>query len=529
MHNTGTTIASDDRCICEFSTVMTDDDIIWIVHGETTDSLVCRPKYIPSEQGSVQIQGKSYIRLHSPVFKHTQELLSSRNDGTAHQFLRRYAPVCETIYPQLRCVPPSRIRRILKSENCCLELPIGKSAAQLVALLRESGIFADYIGSLVLGSAVEGVSDINLWISEEQIERVVQIAPHIPGVSQRSLAQCRLFFEEYRVNTRNPLCTFYEYFNNMFQQFLYCGYKVSVFYGHSDLPHFIKNDSDAPMKTEPIRISGSITKVQKRFLPAVFELSNIDGKSFSVEVWDRAIFGAVKEGAQVSVEGIASADKVLIIPGQGRMLREQRRRGVFVGGRSFSPEAFGERSSWLNASDRVLVILYGYDPRVLKEKYEIHTTEKRLTMEVQEICASFKKFGISSKNIDIARWGEPVGALDRYDAVYLYGGDIDTLMARLIDSGLICGLDSFRGILMGYSAGAAVLSNQYYQHFESGKELIGRGLGYFPNVNVHIHYQKDTHAVLPSSKSSESILCIGDDDLAFIEGDTIVNTARVRG
>ena len=517
----------------EFSTIITLDNIIWIVHGRLGDGVICRPKYVPLSDGNVSIFNRNYFRLSSPIFKRHSTLLiplKKEMQETFDSLIGKYSFFCESMYPHLYIIPFDKIKKIVPNINNCENLSIGQAAHQLIEAFHSKQIPAVVSGSISLGSAIEDYSDINLIIPEKYIHSVLLNASHFPGVSTRSFADLRDFTRKYKVETEMPLYCYYENYNCMFQQFTFQGYSVSIFYSQDSMNYLNAPNNTAFLCHTHVSVVGSVKRINKYFLPFVFDFIAFDGRCFSVEVWDRAFFGWVNQGDIIRVEGNLYLNTILITPGKGRILRVQNRLGIFLGSRNFSESLSLIMPSFSRSVNKILLNLYASNPLYIKMKYGIESSDERLDKEIEEICSSFVQLGIKRKNIDILKWGEAVPDLNKYDAIYFHGGDIPTLHSRLVDSGLFRVLDSFNGIFIGYSAGAAILCNYYLQLLDSGNVLFGLGLGYFPNYNVYLHYDAEKEIPVDTSRLTQNheFICLGKNNVAVINGSFLYGNAPLK-
>lgn len=135
---------------------------------------------------------------------------------------------------------------------------------------------------------------------------------------------------------------------------------------------------------------------------------------------------------------------------------------------------------------------------------------------IGEMCALFEKSGFQSSVFDILdrRIGDfPEEYLNVYDMIFLGGGHVPTQNKFFTEICLRGKIKSFRGVVLGISAGTMNAADMVYAQPEEGGEAIDPnyvrfmpGLG-LTNINILPHYQMVKDFELDGMRLYEEITC----------------------
>lgn len=206
----------------ELASIITDDDILWLVHGRIGEKLLCRPKYL-------NVRHKP-MRLYSPIFR--CEPIQTR--------FPRYDS--SGIYAGLYLIEDSNvIEHRVFTDPMPLNCETSQKAHELLKALHNCGLMPNstgVIGSLLWGKAIDGFSDINLAIQGNQAYlRYLENCCSLPEVHFRSEAQWRSFYHRYCVSGISE-DRFVELSRNNFQQGMIRDIPFSIFHIRQELPEY---------------------------------------------------------------------------------------------------------------------------------------------------------------------------------------------------------------------------------------------------------------------------------------------------
>ncbi len=119
---------------------------------------------------------------------------------------------------------------------------------------------------------------------------------------------------------------------------------------------------------------------------------------------------------------------------------------------------------------------------------------------------------LGATEVDFVDYSDPyeeiAARMAQSDLIYLTGGQLSTIVNRLKSAGVDSLLRSFRGVVVGRSAGALALAKKCVvtNRYSCSVKLVD-GLG-FVNFSVKAHYQPEDDAVLEKLSESEKIYAI---------------------
>lgn len=124
----------------------------------------------------------------------------------------------------------------------------------------------------------------------------------------------------------------------------------------------------------------------------------------------------------------------------------------------------------------------------------------------------FTKNGICSKIVDLNKQGLNI---ERYDALYLSGGEPKNLMDSIIESNNYETIKKFAdngGIIIGQSAGAMIFNKNYLDTTTGELLIMNNGFDYYDKIIVP-HYNNLSNELL--NKIPKDILKINDNDKLY--------------
>lgn len=116
-----------------------------------------------------------------------------------------------------------------------------------------------------------------------------------------------------------------------------------------------------------------------------------------------------------------------------------------------------------------------------------------------------------------------VRKINAHDVLYFIGGRPDLLMQRLHEKNLIPVIKQFQGLIIGYSAGALVLSNDCIiskdEDYPKTNVIIGIGLVDF---SIEVHYETSIDEEIIGLSNKREIYAIPNGSAIFWNGIKII-------
>lgn len=294
--------------IHEFSPILTGDGVVWIVHGriDSNGGYVCRPKYLPDVYGNILIGGRTYTRLHSPVFKRMDAPLLSAwpkyNASGIYQSL--YVIGEKDIVEKYRYTDPPQDRT--------------ETARKASELLREivsaAGIPSaeiGFIGSLILHSETDGYSDIDLaFSSEDALKKALAVMEKIPSIHLRSADEWRSFYHDMKVQGIRE-DDFVRSRAGTKLQGMYSGIPFSVFLIRKHMLSFPRHSGiDVPVEKKGILRPGNGGAYN---YPVNGTLAAADG-DYNVLIWDRSFVSLNIFDRPTTLHGVLNGRDIILSP-----------------------------------------------------------------------------------------------------------------------------------------------------------------------------------------------------------------------
>lgn len=162
-----------------------------------------------------------------------------------------------------------------------------------------------------------------------------------------------------------------------------------------------------------------------------------------------------------------------------------------------APWLYGELKNYLKPSHSVCVVAFSFrDNRVktLSDWNALYSPE--CGMYYGGITGGFRSYGIPEENVSFVNYftdtkESAAEKIKNADIVYFLGGLPHRTMERIEEFGLFDLLAGFDGIVMGYSAGAAVQLKEYHLSPDGDYPEFGyyRGLPYLDGFYIEVHYE----------------------------------------
>lgn len=173
---------------------------------------------------------------------------------------------------------------------------------------------------------------------------------------------------------------------------------------------------------------------------------------------------------------------------------------VLLDGWNFQEEWAYERfSGFINSSSRILVIPFAFHDDWIRDTAEWKECyDPEYGRFYGGIVEPYLAFGVSKNNISFVNYFEDtVDDLSDYlkvtDIVCFIGGLPDKTMLRLNELGMVGEINSFDGIIMGWSAGASMQALDYYIAPDRDYCCYSRqvGLSHIDTFAVQVHYSDE--------------------------------------
>ena len=162
-----------------------------------------------------------------------------------------------------------------------------------------------------------------------------------------------------------------------------------------------------------------------------------------------------------------------------------------------APWLFEDLKQYLKPHYKVLVVAFSFrDNRVkTKEDWE-KLYGKHQGMFYGGIVNSFRSYGIPEENIEFLNYfaDDKVSAKEKIlsaDVLYFLGGLPDRMYDRLAEFDCIDVMTRHKGVVMGYSAGAAIQLAEYYLSPDDDYSEFSYypGIPYIKDFYIQVHYE----------------------------------------
>lgn len=111
------------------------------------------------------------------------------------------------------------------------------------------------------------------------------------------------------------------------------------------------------------------------------------------------------------------------------------------------------------------------------------------------VVTPLSALGVKEQNVTFLDYFEKdtqkaLSAIAESDVIYFTGGLPDKMVERIADYGIMEALSAFKGVVMGFSAGAMIQLDAY--HITPDKDYPAycecRGIGYVKQMDVEVHF-----------------------------------------
>lgn len=170
---------------------------------------------------------------------------------------------------------------------------------------------------------------------------------------------------------------------------------------------------------------------------------------------------------------------------------------VLLDSSNFHEEWAYERfSRFIDQTTRITVIPFAFHEDWVKDNDEWLACYDRVNGKFYKgIVDPFLHFGVSEAHIRWVNYFESTASdlselLKSTDIIYFIGGFPDRTINRLIELNMIESINAFKGIIMGWSAGASMQSAKYYIAPDKYYKVYSRqtGLNHINDFAVQVHY-----------------------------------------
>lgn len=183
---------------------------------------------------------------------------------------------------------------------------------------------------------------------------------------------------------------------------------------------------------------------------------------------------------------------------------------------------------YIPKDSRVLILPFGLEGNQQSD-WDSYYSEHR-GMEYFEHINCFKRYGIAPKQIVWANYfidskEALCEKIKQSDVLFFCGGQPDLMMKRFKEYRIKKELKRFKGVVLGYSAGAMIQLDSFHLASKNGIHSYS-GLSYLSGFDIEVHYsKKDRHQnqMIQSmiEKEKKTIYGIGN------QGGLIVNQERI--
>lgn len=189
---------------------------------------------------------------------------------------------------------------------------------------------------------------------------------------------------------------------------------------------------------------------------------------------------------------------------------------------------------YISPNDRVLIIPFSFGQEINDEEDWEHSYSKEDGEHYKEIIEPFLYYGIKEKNINWINYYKDTiksaqAKVRNSDIIFFTGGFPDKLKSRLNDFHLIDRLESYKGIMIGSSAGAMIQIAEYHitPDEDYDKFKYSRGLNIIKDFGIEVHYeardiQKQSIEKLLNEKKDLVYAITNNGGLIFDNGKTIL-------
>lgn len=186
---------------------------------------------------------------------------------------------------------------------------------------------------------------------------------------------------------------------------------------------------------------------------------------------------------------------------------------------------------YIKSSMKVVVIPFSHSKQKMPTISEYNRYCNKGGEYYELIAEQFSKLGVSYNNIDIVHYYNDdfnvmKDKISSSDIIFFTGGLPDKMMERLEEKGLIDIIKSFKGIIMGASAGALIQLPEYFctPDKDYDKFSFYRGLGLTKeDFYIEVHYEgiplKDDFPILRDK--NKRIYAMSDEAGLICDGDNI--------
>ena len=193
-----------------------------------------------------------------------------------------------------------------------------------------------------------------------------------------------------------------------------------------------------------------------------------------------------------------------------------------------SPWCREELQPFFHDTTKVVIIPFAFDE-------DVDTSEKLQELYDPEygkyfasVTAPLIELGVKARNIicldyfdkNVDRALDEIG---KSDVIYFTGGLPDKMVERIADYGIMEALKAFKGIVMGFSAGAMVQLEEYHITPDEDYPVYCecRGLGYVKQMDIEVHFVKSEAQLQGIGKAIQSfghkVYAIAEDGLLLVQ------------
>jgi peptidase E len=147
---------------------------------------------------------------------------------------------------------------------------------------------------------------------------------------------------------------------------------------------------------------------------------------------------------------------------------------------------------------KICIIPFSFHEKWIKDKEEWETIYNNINgKEYIKIVSPFYTYGIKDDNIALVNYftdsnESAIEKVNISDIVFFTGGFPEKIMKRLLEFNLISVIEQYKGIKMGWSAGAMMQCYDYYISPDDEDYLefqYEKGLKYIEDFAVEVHYK----------------------------------------
>lgn len=144
---------------------------------------------------------------------------------------------------------------------------------------------------------------------------------------------------------------------------------------------------------------------------------------------------------------------------------------------------------YIHAKDKVCILALSFESNVKNEHDWNRLYKKGQGIEYAEHIQCFRKYGIQENQIEWVRYfsdskEDILNKIEQSNILMLTGGDPVCMMKRIKELRLKPILKKYQGVMIGYSAGAMVLLDQY--HMDTS---YYSGIGCLSGFDIEVHYE----------------------------------------